>query len=284
MKIVIKFIIYNLIIPFSTYSQDTKLEYSLYNVGLGGFAGGLGALINKPKEEKPLKAFGNGFWKGCLGGGAIHLSKISVGEISNKNNYSYSWLAKINNSLGTSFVENAALNRPLFSNFHLNLFGFNRLEISTQNKFKVRYKLMPISFLLSSYVMITRKFEFNKTIASGELVFSSDKTTSLNYRGFTLGTTIVMNNNFINNKNTFSHELIHIYQYYDYNFLSSFVNKPLSNFTSKSKFLSRLDFLYYDIQAPFLFGLYSIEKSKPKYYDNFFEKEAGFYSNTLGNY
>ena len=143
---------------------------------------------------------------------------------------------------------------------------------------------MPVAFLMNSYVIATSKFELDKTIATGEMVFSSDKVTTLNYRGFTVGTTIVMNNNFINNKHTFSHELIHVYQYYDFNFLNSFINKPLNKFTSKSKFLSKLDFLYYDIQSPFLFGLYSIEQTKSKYYDNFFEKEAGFYSNTLGDY
>lgn len=266
-------------------SQNSKLEYGIYNITLGGLSGGFGALINKKKEEKPLKTFGNGFWKGCIGGGTIHLSKINVGEVSIKNNYSYSWLAKINNSLGTLFVENATLNRPLLSNFHINILGFNRIEISTQNKFKIRYKLMPTSFLLSTYVMATSKFEFNKTIATGELIFSSNKATSINYRGYTIGTTIVLNSDFkTNKKSTISHELIHVYQYYDYNFLNSFVNRPLNKLTSKSKFLSKIDFLYYDIQYPFLIGLYSIEKSKPKYYDNFFEKEAGFYSNTLRDY
>ncbi len=271
-------------ISFNVHSQNTKFEFGLYNVGFGGFVGGIGALINKSKEEKPLKVFANGFWKGSIGGGMIYLSKLSVGEISYKGDYSYSWLAKVNNSLGTSFVENATLNRPLLSNFHINLLGFNRLEFSTQDKFKVKYKLMPIAFLMSTYVIATSKFEFNKTIATGELVFSSDKIVTKDYRGYTLGTTIVMNNDHVNSKSTFSHELIHVYQYYDFNFLNSFVNKPLNKFTNKSKFFSKLDFLYYDIQSPFLCGLYSIEQTKPKYFDNFFEKEAGFYSNTLGDY
>lgn len=215
----------------------------------------------------------------------IHLSKVSVGEISIKENYSYSWAAKISNSLGTSFVENATLNKPLISDFHVNLFGFNRLEFSTQDKFKMKYKIMPIALLFNSYVIATSKFEFNKTIATGELVFSSDKiATSRNYRGFTLGTTIVMNTNFLNYKSTFSHELIHVYQYYDYNFINSFAHQPLAKLKSKSNFFTKNDFIYLDLQSPILFSLYSIEKNKNKYYDNFFEKEAGFYSNTLQDY
>lgn len=280
-----KIILIIIVLSFSTksFAQESKLEFGLYNVALGGFVGGIGSLINKEKNEKPLKAFTNGFWKGTLGGGMIHISKMSSYEIGRKNNYSYSWLAKINNSLGTSFVENAALNRPIFSNINLNLFGFNRIEFSIENHLKVRYKLMPVSFLMSTYAFATNKFEISKTISTGELVFSSNKVISTNYKAYTIGTTIVLNSNFVDNKKTFSHELIHVYQYYDYAFVNSFLNKPITRIKSKSNFLSNYDFLYFDLQAPLLFSLYSIEKSKNKYYDNFFEKEAGFYSNTLND-
>lgn len=283
MKIKIKILCF-LVFLFSgeiTLSQNTKSEYALYNIGLGGVVGGFGAVINKGKEEKTLKVFANGFWRGAIGGGTIHVSKISVGEIAVKQDYSYSWLAKATNSLGTSFVENATLNKPLLSKFHLNVFAFNRIEFSTQEKLRIKYKLMPVAFLMTSYIAATTHFEFEKTVATGEFVFSSEKIHSLNYRGYTVGTTIVMNTGFINNKDTFAHELIHVYQYYDYNFINSFLNKPFEKLRTNSKFFSKLDFLYFDVQAPFLFGVYSIEKSKPKYYDNFFEKEAGFYPNTL---
>lgn len=267
-----------------SFSQNSKLEYGLYNVSLSGFVGGFGALINKEKNEKPVKVFANGFWKGSIGGTMIHLSKISAGEIGRKNDYSYSWLAKINNSLGTSFVENATLNRPIFSNINVNLFGFNRIELGLESHLKIKYKLMPVSFLMSTYAIATSKFEFNISIKTGELVFSSNRIISTNYRGYTIGTTIVMNSNFIDNKKTFSHELIHVYQYYDYAFVNDFLDKPINKLKSKSHFLSKHDFLYFDLQAPLLFSLYSIEKSKSKYYDNFFEKEAGFYSNTLNDF
>src|SRR5690606_24240246 len=98
---------------------------------------------------------------------------------------------------------------------------------------------------------------------------------------YTLGTTLVMHSNFIHNKATFSHEVIHIYQYYDYNFLNSFLSKPIYN----SKLLSQFDFLYYDLQGAILNPLYLLEKNRAdKYFDNFFEKEAGFYSNTITDF
>jgi hypothetical protein len=278
-----KIISFSLILLFSlkALSQDSKHEFGLYNIGLGGIVGGIGALINKPKDEKSLKSFANGFWKGSIGGGMIHLSKITTGEIAIQEDYLYSWLAKASNSLGTSFVENATLNRPLLSEFHIHIFGFNRIEFSTETKFKVQYKLMPVAFLLNTYVVATSKFEFEKTIASGELIFSSNKTVYTDYKGYTLGTTLVMHPNFIHNKATFSHEVIHIYQYYDYNFVNSFLSQSIYN----SKFLSQFDFLYYDLQGAILNPLYLIEKNRTdKYFDNFFEKEAGFYSNTIGDF
>ena len=271
-------------ITVCSHSQNSKLEYGLYNIGLGGFVGGFGALINKTDKDKPFKTFTNGFLKGSLGGGFIQVSKLCVGEISSSNNYSYSWLAKINNSFGTSIVENATMNKPFFSKFHINILGFNRIELHRKKSFKLKYKLMPLAFLMNSYVATKSKFEWNKIIKTGEMVFSSNKISDNSYRAFTLGTTIVMNSNFLDNKSTFSHEPIHVYQYYDYNFINSLINKPLNNLTSKSEFISKLDFLYYDLQYPFLLTIYSLEKSKDKYYDNFFEKEAGIFSNTLRDY
>jgi hypothetical protein len=35
------------LISFPIHSQNTKFEYGIYNIGLGGFVGGFGALINK---------------------------------------------------------------------------------------------------------------------------------------------------------------------------------------------------------------------------------------------
>ncbi|CAM3579816.1 hypothetical protein FLGE108171_04195 [Flavobacterium gelidilacus] len=269
----------------NSYSQQNKIEFGAYNVGLGGFVGGIGALINNSKNEKPLKVFANGFLKGSIGGGFVHLSKLSIGEIAIKEKYEYSWLAKLNNSIGTSIIENASLNKKMFSKLHINI-GFNRIELYPKEQFRVKYKIMPVSFLFTSYIALTNDFEFKKSIASGEFIFSSDnnKIFKNEYNGYTFGTSIVLNKNNINAKDTFSHEIIHVYQYYDYNFVNSFMHKPIKKLFSDSSFFSNDKLFYYDFQSPIINSLYLIEYQKEKYYDNFFEKEAGFYSNTLGDF
>lgn len=267
---------------YSSFSQNNKLEYGVYNISLGGIVGGVGALINNTNKEKPLKVFANGFVKGSIGGGFVHLSKLSVGEIAAKNKYEYSWLAKINNSIGTSIIENASLNRKIYDQININI-GFNRIELYPTEKFKVKYKIMPISFLLTTYTAFTTVFEMNKSIKSGEFVFSSNKIKS-NFNGYTLGTAIVLNNKLQNEKRTFSHELIHAYQYYDYNFVNSFLNKPTSKTFSDSSFFNNKKLFYYDLQIPILYSLYRIEyKSGESYYENFYEREAAVYSNSFNN-
>ncbi len=48
-------------------AQDTDTEMALYNIGLGGIVGGIGASLNKKKEESFGKTFLAGFLKGGIG-------------------------------------------------------------------------------------------------------------------------------------------------------------------------------------------------------------------------
>lgn len=279
MKNKLLLIIIVLFVNSSIYSQNNKSEFLYYNIGLGGFVGGLGAVINKKPDEKFGKVFLKGFSQGALGGGLVYVSKNIVGEIAVKQDYKYSWYGKFTNSFGNSIIENATLNRNFYDQFNFN-FGFNRIEVYPANKFKVKYKLMPVSFILSLYVASQSKFEVEKTIATGELVFSSSKFDS-RYRGLTIGNAVVLNSDFVQNKNTISHEFIHIYQYNDYNFVNTFLDKPINRLFKNSKFYVKTKrFLYYDLQAPILHGLYLLSNGT-NYYDNFYEREAGTFSNTL---
>ena len=57
-----------IILPNTSESQNNNTQAALYNVGIGGFFGGIGAIINKKKQEKPMKVFLKGFWQGFVGG------------------------------------------------------------------------------------------------------------------------------------------------------------------------------------------------------------------------
>lgn len=263
-------------------AQDTKAEYGVYNTALGSVAGGIGALINKKPEEKWGKVLLKGLWQGALGGFITHESKVLVGKIGTEDSFAYSWYGKLANSAGNSIVENATMNRNFYDQWNIN-FGFNRIELHTKDKFKVKYKVMPVSLILTGYVAFQSKFEFEKTLQTGELIFSGARIkTDMDYFGLTIGNVVVMKDGHENDKYTYAHEFIHVYQYYDYNFVNSFLDKPVYKVTDKW-FGKANEFIYYDFQGPFLDALYSLGYSSDpdKYYNNFYEREAAIYSSTL---
>ena len=268
---------------FSNYSsgQNSKSEMALYNIGLGSVFSGIGALINKKPNERWDKVLFKGMGQGALGGYLIYESKNLISKIENKQSLEYSWYGKFVNSAGTSIIENASSNRNFWEKWHLNI-GFNRLEFYTKDKFRVKYKIMPVSLILTTAVAFNTKFEFKKTLQTGEFIFSTSDP-SYEEGASTLGNVIAFTHNHIDNYSLYSHEIIHIYQYYDYNFVNTYLNKPINNWKTKSNTFKKIsDILYFDMQGAVLRPLYLLENiNRNCYYDNFFENEAGFYSNTI---
>jgi len=97
---------------------------------------------------------------------------------------------------GTSIIENASSNRDFWEQWHFNI-GFNRFEIYTKNKFKLKYRIMPVSFGLTIAVAFNTKFNLKKTLQTGEFIFS---TNTLNYQpgARTYGNIITFTDNEIN--------------------------------------------------------------------------------------
>ena len=254
---------------------------ALYNIGLGSISSGIGAVINKEEDEKWLKVLLRGMGQGALGGYIIYESKNLVGKIEKENKWQYGWYAKFVNSAGTSIVENAASNRDFWEQWNIN-FGFNRFEFHINNGFKFKYKILPVSFLLTSAAFITpeAKFEFKRTIQTGEFIFSNNNP---KYQSAaTFGNLFVIKEERLNDHKLIAHEIIHIYQYYDYNFVNTFFNKQKDAWIENSNLYKKLDkLLYFDWQAPVYGGLYLLENRKGAFTNsNFFEYEAGFYSRT----
>lgn len=280
MKIKLLILISLFVFDTKSFSQNSKNEVALYNVGLGSLAGGIGAIINKKPNEKTGEVFLKGFLQGALGGYMIYESKKLVGNITNKKSWEYGWYAKITNSIGTSIIENAASNKNFWEKWHLN-FGFNRIEFYTKEKFKVKYKVMPISLALTLHTAIGNKFEFKRTLQTGEFIFS---TNNIEERGIAYGSTILINNKAINSHDVYSHEIIHVYQYYDFNFVNTFLNKSYKKWEKKSNTFKIFNNIFYlDAQGPITRGLYLLENINRKcFYDNFFENEADFFSRKVG--
>jgi hypothetical protein len=257
---------------------------ALYNIGLGSVFSGIGALINKKPNERWDKVLLKGMGQGALGGYLIYESKNLIGNINDRQKWEYSWYGKIVNSAGTSIVENASSNRNFWEKWHMN-FGFNRLEFETKDQFRVKYKILPISLALTVSAAIGNKFELKRTLQIGEIIFSGSNISSdgLSLRGQALGNILLIDNRFLDNYQLYSHEIIHIYQYYDYNFVNTYIDKPINNWRNKSNTFKTInDIFYFDLQGVILRPLYLLENgNRDCYYDNFFENEAGFYSNTI---
>lgn len=274
----VKFLILSFLVTNIIYSQN-KTEMAIYNIGLGGFGGAIGAVINKKPNEKIFNTFCNGFLKGSLGGTFVYGSKKIVSQIHIKEKLEYNWLAKILNSLGTSMIENASSNRKLFEQLHINI-GFNRLEFYTQKKIKVKYKIMPVAFVTTFISAIDSKPKWNLMLRSGEVIFSTNYNNSNNFRGQALLSSFKLRESEINNYSVLAHEIIHLYQYNDFNFVNPYFSGLTNKINTGNKFIDSN--VYWDFNSIVIGGLYQLENvNRSNYYDNFFEYEAGFFSNTL---
>ncbi|TVZ52610.1 hypothetical protein [Dokdonia sp. Hel_I_53] len=280
-----------ILFTITSHSQKSDFENVVYNVGLGSFGSAIGAVINKKENEKSGKVFLKGLWQGSIGGALIYGSKKIVSEIPKTKHIEYNWGAKLVNAAGVSIIENAARNRDFWELWHFNL-GFNRFEFNTKDKFKFTYKIRPISLALTLGSAINRKAEWSLMLQSGEVIFSASKLRhNENAEAYALGQAVVLKDNSIFSiEQVLAHEFIHIYQYNDYNFINSYFTNTISDFRNKSSLINTLsNYIYWDLHYPIVAGLYEIERrSNTSNSDNFFEREARFYSpdelNSIFNY
>lgn len=265
------------------YSQNTNTEMAFYNIGMGGLGAGIGAIINKNKNDKTGKVFLKGLIQGSLGGVIVYGSKQRLSRITRKGRLEHAWEAKILNSAGISIIENAALNKDFWERWHFNI-GFNRFEFHIKNKFKFKYKIMPVSLTMTAITAFNNKFDLNTSLRTGELVFSNEslpESFGFEVTGYSLGNIIVLRENIMDFESVLTHELVHTFQYYDFNYVNTYFNKAKNELT-ENLFLNKLNNIFYlDTQGAVFRGLYLLENINRKAYsDNFFENEAAFYSNT----
>lgn len=253
--------------------HKNNFEAGLFNIGFGGFVGGIGAIINKKPNEKTGRVFLKGFGKGALGGYLLFESKRLVGKFAKTNNYGYVWPSKIINSAGISIIENAAANRNLWEQWHIN-FGFNRLEFYTKDKFKMSYRIMPFALGNTVYGFTKGKLDINKSLKIGSFVFVTDNIIKLRgFQGIAISNSILLLKN--TRSNIISHEIIHVYQYESFSSLNPYLNKPIAKL-NKNKWFNLYNKIFYtDFNYLTFQGLYSINKDHKT---NFFENEARFYS------
>lgn len=277
-----------IVMPLNVNSQANDTEAFLYNISISGTFAVIGSIINKRPNEKINEVILKGASQGALGGMITFSSKCLLRETERKENWNYVWAAKIINATGISIIENASLNKNFWEKWHINI-GFNRIELETKDKFKINYKLMPVSLVYVIGVSSQSHFDFKKTIKTGELIFlsNSSKFKETNSIAATFPGCIVVKNNFndkyINEYSLITHEIIHIYQSNSFSVLNTYFQKPLDKISEKSKVVKFINkHIYFDLHyLPLKLAYVKETKSALKYYDNFFEHEAGYFSNTL---
>ena len=261
-------------------AQRNDAEHFSYNVISHALFSGIGSMINKPKEEDTFKAFLKGVKAGAIGGAMIYGSKKLIHQYAKSGNLSYSWGSKILNAAGNSIVYNGAQHYPAFDYWFITL-GFNRFELDLRNKRpQFHYKLMPFSFIEFIDLSFRYQLDFRLTAETGNIVFVGNlhrpHRPSPYRMGFHLFNSIVVDDFYTGSSALRAHEIIHAYQHIQFINFDAYLSKPYDNWLNNNhrsiKFIRK--WLYIDWGVYLKEKLYGLES----YRNNFFEREARFYS------
>ena len=272
-----------------SFAQQNDSQAFFYNVGVHSVFSGIGAVINKKPNEKFGKTFLKGFYQGALGGYLIFESKRLVRTFFEEDDFIYVWPSKILNAAGASITENAVSNINFWERWHLNI-GFNRIEFYTKEKFKVRYRVMPFALAGTIATATKGRLDLERSLQTGTFVFTTDFINSNTVRagGRVTGQVPLFANSILildnqDGDDALAHEIIHTYQYESFSFVNSYLDKPLNDLYSntESGFLKTYNKIFYtDFNFIIINALFGIEGvNGENAFDNFFEREADFYSN-----
>ena len=238
----------------------------------------MGAIINKGPNQKFGKTLLKGLGQGALGGYLVFESERLVREFARTGDYGYVWPSKFVNSAGTSIIENAAANRDFWARWHLNI-GFNRLEVNTKENFRLSYRIMPFSLIMTGYSATQGEFDLKTSLRVGSFVFRSKPAEEGPY-GTAPANSIILDEGIKGNV-ALPHEIIHTYQYERLSGFNSFfptIEKKVSGKMNISEFYGFYKKVFYTDYNFILHSMaYSIADLQG-YDDNFFENEAEYYT------
>lgn len=271
----------------SAKSQINDVQFAAYNTLIGGITGGIGALINKKKDQKWHKTLLKGFVVG-LGGGAIAYSGKKLNAlVAQKKELGYCWLSRAVFSAGNSIVENAAANRDFWSRWHYDI-GFMRMEVDISGPISFTPRFMPSAFGGIVFMAVNGEFDAATTLKSGTLTFRADR---VNYASNLSASTASNGFLFINTLNkghkfydTYAHEMIHAFQFQEFSGINYFFNPLTNKWKQKSpRFKNTSRWFYGDVNFEALLVNYFIIQegydARPRSYcNNFLENEAEFLS------
>jgi hypothetical protein len=265
---------------FSTksFAQYQERQIFVYNIALGGITSGIGAAINKKKDDKVLPTFFRGFKYGCIGGLFLYGGKKISYQINRQNNLAWGWPSKLVHSYGASIIESASLNeKNVFSKLSFPV-GFVRFNLTFSKKVQSSVQLQPGA--LASFIVNAayREFKPKKSLLIGTPIFMSNSDYIVNGSGGgkALINTFTYSELFTSNSyEIFAHEHLHLLQEREYLVMNNWVKNPTNKVLNKMNNNTKkiLKHLYLDIPYNYLF--YSIlYEDPPCYFKNYFEFEA----------
>lgn len=271
-------------LTLTCFSQNQEKTVFVYNVGFGGLTSGIGAVINKPKGANWKKHFVKGFWQGSIGGLINYSSKKTLYLHNLNQNKAFFWPAKILNSAGTSIMQNASLNQPFLEYWNID-YGLVRFDFAIHNKKHFRVRLLPAGIYATIAASRLGKFDLENTLITGQIIFSSKDYIRLQNGFTTTGTSYGRALAFTNNKQIYpnvyrilGHEIIHQFQYNDYQIFTTWL-EPLGQ-KIKSKTVKNIFTKYIYPDIPFTLISYNLagHYANPHYFKNFYEFEAERFS------
>ncbi|MFN3404659.1 MAG: hypothetical protein ACK40G_11225 [Cytophagaceae bacterium] len=136
--------VYLFTFPHRIKAQDQSRILFLYNISFAAATTTIGALINKPKDQRALRVILRSFTIGAASGSLLYTSKNINFLIYERQNFYYGWPSRFLHNAATSLMENAAMNRKFLRNWHFDLGPF-RIDIRTDDSRSITSRLYPIS-------------------------------------------------------------------------------------------------------------------------------------------
>lgn len=149
---------------------------------------------------------------------------------------------------------------------------------------------MPFAFMGTLATSTLGDFDIETSLKIGQFVFRTDlinDTEIDNPNGKAILNSMLLKNEYVDSideAKTIAHEIIHIFQYEDFANINPFFIKPRQNFINNDNKWVKLynKWTYTDFNAFLYMGAYIYEENTgTNFYDNYFEKEADFYSRRI---
>jgi len=256
-----------------SYAQQSR-QLFVYNVLLNGCIGGIGGAINKPKNEKFIRAFTRNFLKASLGGAIMYEAKYMVYPLRHPENFWMAPLIRAGYYAGYSFTYNASLNKSLFDSYHCQFYLFN-FDVPIKGKNRMITRISVTSTLSAATMFIIgNKLNLTNSLKYGVLYFDQNKKYYKQRDGFALSNCIEViskrEKDYSSQKRntTIAHEMIHTFQYPDYFSITNMYYPSIPNIKTK-KIYSLKKYIFFDV--PYFALLYALPTPARK---NLFEFEA----------